>query len=196
MKSMIRPAIAAAAAVALSLTAAHAELIDEAFAAASARVAEMKAAVHQNAAKKDDGMSVIGKNIRYKASLQMLLGRQKCSSEFQQVNGHEPLATCDVEIGVPGVITPVAILPFGIDGEFDSEIGTDTKVACTGGIRADAGLTGQFQLFVALAPVRFDYSKPQFQECFESVIAKLTAKDRLLYFDAALTSNSEYKTPQ
>lgn len=137
-------------------------------------------------------ISIIDKHTRHKASLKMLLGRQKCSSEFQQVNGSEPLATCAVDIDVPGVIYPVVIVP-AMNGEFDSEIGTDVKTACTGGIRRDAGLTSRLQVFVALAPTRFDYSKAQFQECFASVIAKLSAKDRILYFDAASPpSNSGY----
>ncbi|MDO8756381.1 MAG: hypothetical protein Q7J64_00050, partial [Elusimicrobiota bacterium] len=90
-------------------------------------------------------------------------------------------------LDVAGVISPMLIVP-AADGEFDSEIGTDVKIACTGGIRGDAGLTSRLQLFVSLAPVRFDYPKALFQECFESVIAKLSAKDRVLYFEATQPS--------
>lgn len=182
MKTLIR-LNAAAAAVVLGLTAVRAELIETSFAEASARIVEMKA-LAKEATPKKDGMAIVDKRIRYKASLKMLLGRQKCSSQFEQVNGREPLALCAVDAGVPGVVKPITILPFGLHGEFDSEIGTDVKVGCTGGIRGDAGLTSQFQVFVALTPPSFDYSKAQFQECFESVIAKLSAKDRVMYFDA------------
>ncbi|MEK7857878.1 MAG: hypothetical protein AAB320_01940 [Elusimicrobiota bacterium] len=124
----------------------------------------------------------------YKASLTTLLAKQKCSSQFEQVNGREPLATCAVDAGAPGMIKPVAILPFGLHGEFDSEIGAGSKVGCTGGIRADAGLAGQFQIFVGLSPYSLDYSKEQFQQCFESVISKLQAKDRVMYFEAVQTA--------
>lgn len=74
---------------------------------------------------------------------------------------------------------------FTLHGEFDSEIGAGSKVGCTGGIRGDAGLTGRFQIFVNLSPFSLDYSKAQFQECFESVISKLQAKDRVIYFESA-----------
>ena len=66
--------------------------------------------------------SGIDERIGHKASLKTLFAKQRCSSEFQQVNDREPLATCAVDAGVPGMIRPLAILPFGLDGEFDSEI--------------------------------------------------------------------------
>lgn len=127
--------------------------------------------------------AVVGARTLYKASLKGLLAKQTCSSQFQQVNGREPLATCAVDAGLPGVIKPVAILPFGLHGEFDSEIGAGSKAGCTGGIRGDAGQAGHFQIFAGLSPWSLDYSKAQFQECFESVIAKLQAKDRVMYFE-------------
>ena len=110
MISTLRRALPAAAVLVLGFTLVHAQSLENSFAEASARASETKAAA-QEAAKKE-APSVIGTRVRYKAPLLTLLSGNKCATDFRQINGREPLAMCDVDAGVPGVIVPMATLPF------------------------------------------------------------------------------------
>ncbi|MBI5882110.1 MAG: hypothetical protein HZB91_03280 [Elusimicrobia bacterium] len=107
-----------------------------------------------------------------------------CSNRFSQTNGNEPLATCDVAIeGIPdGIVDVEYMLPYYMPRERRMDLSSSPSISCGGGIRGDAHLQGGIQVFVDLAPWRSDYSKEIFQECFESVLTRLAAQERMLYF--------------
>lgn len=112
-----------------------------------------------------------------------ILQPDSCAGSFEQVNGHEPLATCDIELGYDGVIAAKAVWPMLLSTELDYKVGPDQSISCTGGFRGDAGLYGKTQVFVSLSPFRTDYAKEDFSACYKKVITGLSAKDRVLYFD-------------
>lgn len=118
-----------------------------------------------------------------------ILRPDSCDGSFVQVNGHEPLATCDIALGYNGVIQPKAVWPVPLSSELDYKVGPDQSISCTGGFRGDAGLYGKTQVFVSLTPYRTDYAKEDFSACYKKVITGLSAKDRVLYFDVVRTVN-------
>ncbi|MCX5792580.1 MAG: hypothetical protein NTY45_10285 [Elusimicrobia bacterium] len=118
-----------------------------------------------------------------------ILQPDSCAGSFVQVNGHEPLATCDIELGYDGVIDSKAVWPMLLSTELEYQVGPDQSISCTGGFRRDAGLYGKTQVFVSLTPVRTDYPKEYFSACYKKVITGLSAKNRALYFDVVRPAN-------
>lgn len=119
----------------------------------------------------------------YAVKLSELLNPKSCSGNFVQVNGNEPLATCDINIGFDGVVEPKHALPWVFDRDVTFDMGQDQSIRCEGGFRGDAGLRGKLQVYVSLSAWRADYPKEVFNACYEKVITGLMAKDRVLYFD-------------
>ncbi len=107
-----------------------------------------------------------------------------CANRFSQVNGREPLATCDVAVDgiLEGEVAVNSVWPFYTSKEEWLDLSSAPGASCGGGVRIDVRLRGAIQVYASLIPYRSDYPKEVFQECFESVLTRLAAKERMIYF--------------